>query len=979
MILPSADPNGRPLLGAIVFDLEKCLPKTSDRTSTPEQTATISKVYREFDHRYRTRPDYKLWRSALIPHFATKKPWLKLPATKPWLIADVPTEWRDWAQFARSGAESEDQAVVWSTLSVVSDIMLQTAHDLARGGSAAPMWSFIERLYGRLRFKLHPLPLSPASSGISAITFLQRYQYLHHKAGHQTGIPVLVELMNDIKRWVAIVDPNWIPGSKFNMDRQRRERKGRNRLHPGRDIDEFTLLVNTLRNIWGSVADSIQELNQTTRWLQSEAYQFAGAAWMTARSRRLWEYKHQLENGWFDQKNSKIKRRDAFFSEFQCHLNFALAARDVEDYEQSAKLSYLLLRLIPDEFSKDPDVVKELRSRSPIYKVIREAGLEVDPRYETKGYYFNSPTAPWNQNQLVLPSETVLPPNSAGPSDSSPMEGPAKKSDSIHGFDLVLAGDQHRYPAWATVLQAFPKAEGASDSTYLQWVIKRLADYEDAASPAVLHAAYGLARKYFMVRSAGKILARAVYKRDFFISKMDVLDFVHSVRRCTTLDPFGMLHEKIAEWRTLILDACAQLYREASDRENWILPKHKLWIHETVVGRTHTHQRSLRYDSAALLYRKAAGTYQIDDLREFYDKQYDFMRRPLGVATPDTIARFCQKYQTSSLGSPVLVSLLPIGDFVSVLGIGANGVVYGAEIEGATDIDITKDRFIDEAEFWFRSSHLTFEQQLNWPKLFNTIGDTILKIVSQSDVNARVVLLSVDDSLAGLPWQHLITCRNRNAGSAQRSADIRSDLVVSIVPSLSAITIDGRDAAEFVAGARIVASAQRDDAIIRVSEAIESTMNTIGDTCVSACVVLGHGTLTQDAAITAVALGSDRHLATLEDWIDVLRSKHVILHCCSAGTTEPIFMRELGGIPGIALSLGAEVFLAPVTEVRWSVAVELQNSLFSNTSFAEIGLAYSTAITRNPSVSLYNLYGNPYASIFREQEHTGVANGTLAA
>src|SRR6266478_698564 len=264
MTYPATDPDPHPLLGAIVFDLEKCLPKKPAVGIQKKDIDQIKEVYRRFDNQYSERPDYKLWRSAMIPHFAE---------AKPWLIAEAPSEWHDWAQFARLGSESDNQVVLWSTVSIACNMMLKAAHDLDRNDSAVTIWSFVERLCGRLRFELEPLSLCPASCGISAISFIQCYQYLHHKAAHRIEISVVVELMKDIKRWVEHVDPNWDPGFKLDLDTLRQERKGRGRLHPGHDIFEFGRLVSTLRNIWGSVADSICELDQTAEWLQFEAYQ----------------------------------------------------------------------------------------------------------------------------------------------------------------------------------------------------------------------------------------------------------------------------------------------------------------------------------------------------------------------------------------------------------------------------------------------------------------------------------------------------------------------------------------------------------------------------------------------------------------------------------------------------------------------------------------------------------------------------------
>jgi hypothetical protein len=130
-------------------------------------------------------------------------------------------------------------------------------------------------------------------------------------------------------------------------------------------------------------------------------------------------------------------------------------------------------------------------------------------------------------------------------------------------------------------------------------------------------------------------------------------------------------------------------------------------------------------------------------------------------------------------------------------------------------------------------------------------------------------------------------------------------------------------------------------------------------------IVLGHGQEANGSALPAINLGDGRVLQSIEDWMEILRSRHVILHCCHSGRTEPIFMRELGGLPGVALALGTTALLAPASEVAASAAVALQENLFAGLS---IGEAYMKAISQDPGACLYNCFGDPYESL-------AVANG----
>jgi hypothetical protein len=66
---------------------------------------------------------------------------------------------------------------------------------------------------------------------------------------------------------------------------------------------------------------------------------------------------------------------------------------------------------------------------------------------------------------------------------------------------------------------------------------------------------------------------------------------------------------------------------------------------------------------------------------------------------------------------------------------------------------------------------------------------------------------------------------------------------------------------------------------------------------------------------------------------------------------------DLGGIPGVCLSLKTRLFVAPVAEVSPKTVAVLHKHLADAKGPSEIGLRYLQAIQKDPSVAHFNLFG----------------------
>ena len=95
----------------------------------------------------------------------------------------------------------------------------------------------------------------------------------------------------------------------------------------------------------------------------------------------------------------------------------------------------------------------------------------------------------------------------------------------------------------------------------------------------------------------------------------------------------------------------------------------------------------------------------------------------------------------------------------------------------------------------------------------------------------------------------------------------------------------------------------------------------------------------------------------IDEWRDI--SKHTVLHLhsCSAAEGTPVFMGDIGGIPGLVLGGKSQCLLAPVTEISMETAKTLHKYLIASDGPATMGQRYLQAIKEDPRVALYNLYG----------------------
>lgn len=924
-------------LGSIVRSLEAELSPFRRLSNTEKlDKESVLNVYRRFDEHFERRIDYVLWRISLVPHYAMQKRWLDQPESPFIAPGGNPLQ-----EVGRMCAESEDPVVVWSTVGIAATVIDEPPRRRPFDGNYTALSAFADRLYGRLHYELDPLLDCRASCGVAAALFILAHQRFHYKAGFVISESECMDFVKQLERWFRVSDPHWVPGRKLDVSDVVAERKGQYRLRPGHNSYEFSLLTNTLARVRPMIGQSVKQVNPEALALLELAYQYSLTAWLTARSRRHDEALHQKKIGKVNSYRSWQKGRAAFLKELGCLWDASSAARDAGKYLESAKLLYMFYRLVPDHFVEDHVVAEQLRKRTVTIRYLKEVGLEVDPRF------FQDDTAPEIQSvirqkslhaRMLWNAGLGVPPVLAPPHD-----------DGWTGFALRVLQDQQTHPAWATLLKA-PDIPGGEHTPagYLFTVIKGLADNGFPASPDTLTAAYRLALEYGYVRSAGKMLDRAVQQDDFPIDAELLMDFVHNVKRCTQLDPFGMRYERIAEWRDLIVKACLKLIGEYGPSD-WLSADDRVWLHELLLNRTHVHHRSLSLENTRRLYQKSIGTYKVEALREFYDTEHNLLRRYPGIANTETIRVFCARYGTSELGAPVAISSIRLGGFVSLVGVGRHGT--SAEDVVVGDLNAAIQRLQADSAHWFGMADIPVNEQICWPNEFRTMCRSIASVAATCDPDSKVIMLSCDWFVAQFPWQHLFQVEGFG-------------YLIVIVPNFSSIVLDRRDQPQ-QRGLRLQLSTETDAAISEANDAVRRTVENVGWEEASVCIVVGHGSKASEGDLPSVRTGPrpEDQLAAPDDWMTVFDSRIVVLHCCHGGVPTPMVMQELGGLVGLASNLATESLLAPVAEVHPVAVAQLQSCLCSSGGSRELGVQYLQAIKNEPECSLYNLYGNPYETL----------------
>lgn len=889
LIIHDASTPAFPTLGEIVAARRK-----ERRTSAMPHKEIIL----EYDKLFGMRADYRLWRTAIFTR----------PETP--ISRELADPWRHLGD----GLISPDPIIKWGCASIIAGVLTGYRSAVYDEERLRPLVDEWERTLRTLP------PLDGAHAGCAAIRAMLRDAMQHFRWDHHDDSMTLEEAeeyLTDLKRNLEQFDRSWRPGRTLSsryVDRAKDTVENRLVL-PFRHVDTLIRLVKVMYRARGVVLSALQRrenpaLDARTERLLHYTAVMALSAWRTSRSVRAGELRWRTTHKPFV---TNVDLNVFTRNDMTALQRASEAARDAGWYDAAAGLAHLLLRVVPD--SLFPTF---RRVGDGVGFTIRQAGLEVDPRFVDPRYRSKAAATVRISAAAIVSTESFV---EGGPS-GAPAADDADSEESavmrVRPLDLRLRRDIESDPDWKPILEFAP--------TWLAPLRKLafVAD-EDAGAHApvdTLLPAFRLALRYAHLREAAFIARRLPPEAQW------VGQYARAINRTLQIMPFGMDVEKYETWMRILRSAWSNIhYLDASVYEYWD-------VHEVLLGRFSSLVRSAGPDGGRLFAAKYYALLQDHEIGAIFDSSY--IARKSGRSWV-SLANFQQTVKTipSPLGQPASLSLVLLSDDeVSILGISSQREIRRRErIPGLL-----------HAIERLRANHQIWTKAMIWEKPFRILASCIGSVVDHLDPYTRWILLAPDAAFAGTPWQMLI----RDCISPTK--------VISIVPSLSWVVLGQRrshfNASDFQLA--LSSETQLDSLRLRIRETEHLLRARLG----SAAVILGHGTRSGD--MPSVSAGPNGQQITLARWIDALGGlRFVLVHSCHTGFGQRTFLGDLGGLPGLAMSLGCRLLCAPVSAVPIEAAVTLHEALIAEEGGGDFATCYLAAIEQDPTVALYTLYGLP--------------------
>jgi len=268
--------------------------------------------------------------------------------------------------------------------------------------------------------------------------------------------------------------------------------------------------------------------------------------------------------------------------------------------------------------------------------------------------------------------------------------------------------------------------------------------------------------------------------------------------------------------------------------------------------------------------------------------------------------------------------------------------------------------------------HFCQEGEIEWGEGLVELGRHVRQAIEHASSSARWVLLAVAPFAAKFPWNLLM----RRCWDDAQSAPL-----VSVVPSFSWIVHAERQIRckqrifsrhpYFLISSRQRLLEPRGEEIVEESlieeydalrTAMEASRRELAGQEWSGVTILGHGELDEKEEFTSIVAENSAIPIWAEGpcWYGFGRYKVVLAHACFGGRVAKRFVGDLAGPPGLTLSVGTRLFCGPVLHVAPRTAMALHDIVVSTSGQVgerTIGGRYLRALSTDPMVGLYNLYG----------------------
>lgn len=878
-----------------------------------EQPEKLEHLWAEFDGTYGHRADYKIWRLLFRNQYPSPHQ----------------QGWGDPLTILESALDDAEPVIFWGLSGMLAMVATSSRRlEMPREKILSLVSRYAEQL-GRVRHVRN----SPAWCWLIRLLLLGAQETLRRSAGDAATVQRLSDHVWQVKNCLSWIDLTWEPGFCLSI-RLLRPKLQRSVL-PVPTAFILPDVVRVLSNIRRWVLEIVTEENfDASEPLLKSAFLLSRSAWLTARSLRISEELMRRKHrglGW----GNGLDLSKLYQHEMNALLKTSLAALDVGHYLLNVKLSCRLLHTIPDELVYEPPF-NGFEDRTAFS--IRQACLEVPRRFQV----------------------------------GDEQRGPARVERRRRGgrptpHHIRLFREQKTHPRWLQVLSTYPSwkfileglVEGEVDEDPLAYqplsLLHSLAiATHDGKSidEETKRNAYYLCLKYGRLGSAVKLL------RGFRATGQDVVKFARRLNRVHHLLPLGIdgvEHQKLKE--RLRASWAAALSEDQSGFHH----SEAFAVHESLLGRRHSVITEAKPELARLFARKFysllpdnnhQSDYEELDFKTGFDSNSPYTRKPRPDLGLNRFQEFLEEVGRSPLGDPVFISLVGVGpDRLSLLGASSGGRWVVNNIISIPDvISQARNTCEDYQKFWsgLKPAGQPYWMNVPWQSGPIKMARAIVEAAHAINPGTHWLALSVEPDLASVPWQSLLSQVLKNRFG-------RNDIVVTLLPSFDwAVTCYGQKST-LQSGLNLRYLSDADD-LRDLRRQIEAVGERPGLPSVSTAIVLGHGAWSSDH-IPSVAAGEDGHALDFSQWADLSEYQLVITHSCASGRATTLPPGDLGGLPGLMLSVGCRLFCAPVMDIPDSTASVLHRHLFREDGPRAVGLRYLAAVREDPSVALYNLYG----------------------
>jgi hypothetical protein len=909
-----------------------------------KRVTDIQQMWEGYDGKFGDRHDYRLWRRAARYLFPT--------ATS--------RRWGSLVQVANEALDTEDIKHAWGVLAVLSGCLARRANLTKWNAQGDRERDFTEpdalKLADRAEQRLSSLQLLTeweAECAIISCLLLDAWQNLRHKLKQ---VAMTAEearsYLNRFTKVLRAADPNWQPGWRpisFDAVRQRR-RESRDAIAP---FDVFQLCLRMREpfyNIRGIVHEAIVSAQHYDRDLLDHAYRFAVSTWRYGRALNRGQEKWLEDARRLGASETTVRAQllVSQLEELRALFRASQAARDLGDMLESGRLSYLLLRRIPnwvvtaaalkdvvpgwasrsdDEVSPDKkndlsldkrfvNLVKDIRGYpGAVCGAIRQVGLEPDPRF---------PRPARDARGTRPPTACVGKPKPKEP------------------LDMLVEADQSSDPRWQSLKESGYQFCPNKPFRPLQELHADLKQGKAKLNTEKQkHDAFGICIHYGHVATAARILECLSSP-----SLSDLGDLAHSMKRASQVAPVGIEPDQHGKWREILRRTWASMPLGEDDWEALTEDEMKvtLILHETLIGRGLAIIRDSGEAVTTLLVEKHYGALTESVLRDTLDVGEVAGARGCATVTPGRLQEWLRETPANSndgLGAPVCVSLTLVNsDTLGILMV-ANGqpAAYRSYRCKSSVLKLLKN-----LEPWLLKFAINPAQAIPWGRflgeLAKSIAEQACQMTKETRGRAAWLLLAAPPELAGLPWQLLFrdVCQGRN-------------VVVSLVPNLSWAAMARKPTRGWTTG--ITLSLNRSANLAQFREHLERDAEQLAHRLESVGVVFGHGVPVPDAPTICF---TDRPL-WVKHWLKIAKRRFCLVFSCSAAKGDPVFLGDIGGVPGLVLGGETMLLCAPVAEIPIEAASKLHQWVMNAEAPAEFGLRYLGAVQECPQVGLFNLYG----------------------